>query len=319
MLTLAGVGAVMWVEKTYIVLAYLPSIALLAYGLVTLGRNAASLPPITGFGRPLIWGPSAVLVAFAIWPFPDVVLMALALASAVAVACVGIATVRGAPWRVRPRTRRLAVVGALPAAVVLVIASGAASTHPSPDDFYDPDTELGADTTPGSLISQDAAPAPRGAVAKRIVYSTTHHTSDSPVLASGTVYVPRGATNPPVVAWAHGTTGQTRGCAPSVIGQEAGGMMVLDDLLQAGWAVMAADYAGLATPETHPYLIGADQARNVIDGVKAASSTGLGVGEQTVLWGYSQGGHAALWAGQMWADYAPEHTLAGVVAFAPAA
>jgi pimeloyl-ACP methyl ester carboxylesterase len=38
-----------------------------------------------------------------------------------------------------------------------------------------------------------------------------------------------------------------------------------------------------------------------------------------LAWGHSQGGQAALWAGELAASYAPDLPLAGVAAFAPAA
>ena len=42
------------------------------------------------------------------------------------------------------------------------------------------------------------------------------------------------------------------------------------------------------------------------------------LGEQTVVWGHSQGGHAALWTGQLAPTSAPELDIAGVAALAPA-
>jgi pimeloyl-ACP methyl ester carboxylesterase len=42
-------------------------------------------------------------------------------------------------------------------------------------------------------------------------------------------------------------------------------------------------------------------------------------GGGVVVWGHSQGGQAALWAGELADAYAPDLDLAGVVAFAPAA
>jgi len=45
----------------------------------------------------------------------------------------------------------------------------------------------------------------------------------------------------------------------------------------------------------------------------------LTLGDRTVVWGHSQGGHAALWTGITAPRYAPDVSLAGVVAIAPAA
>jgi pimeloyl-ACP methyl ester carboxylesterase len=45
---------------------------------------------------------------------------------------------------------------------------------------------------------------------------------------------------------------------------------------------------------------------------------GLDLAPQTVIWGHSQGGHAALWAGQLAPTYAPELQLRGIAAVSPA-
>src|SRR5699024_338597 len=134
----------------------------------------------------------------------------------------------------------------------------------------------------------------------------------TPAVASAVVYAPDGATAAPGIAWAHGTTGQAPGCAPSLMSMESGAMLVLEEILAAGWAVVATDYTGLGTPGPHPYLGGEGEGRSVIDSVRAAAGTDLAVSDQTVVWGHSQGGHAALWAAGMWGAYAPEIPLLGV-------
>ncbi len=58
----------------------------------------------------------------------------------------------------------------------------------------------------------------------------------------------------PVIAWAHGTTGIARDCAPSVFPNpfEAGSFYALDDVIANGWVLVATDYVGLGTPGPHP-------------------------------------------------------------------
>jgi pimeloyl-ACP methyl ester carboxylesterase len=83
--------------------------------------------------------------------------------------------------------------------------------------------------------------------------------------------------------------------------------------------VAATDYPGLGTPETHPYLVGDSEARAVIDAVRVAGTMpGAGGGKRFVVWGHSQGGQAALFTGMIAKSYAPELTLLGVAAAAPA-
>jgi acetyl esterase/lipase len=71
----------------------------------------------------------------------------------------------------------------------------------------------------------------------------------------------------------------------------------------------------------HPYLVGDVTGRSVIDSVRAARAldTGLELQRRYAVWGESQGGHAALFTGQVAAEgYAPELRLVGVGAAAPA-
>lgn len=193
--------------------------------------------------------------------------------------------------------------------------------HPQPDTFYTaPDR---APDEPGRLLAAEAftTGVPDGASAWRILY-TTLRDDGLPAVASGLVVTPGDGSDPsPVVAWAHGTTGYAPGCAPSLLAEpfEAGALFVLDEVLEQGWAVVATDYVGLGTQGPHPYVIGRGEARSVLDSVRAAQEIDATVlDDRTVVWGHSQGGHAALWTGMLAPDYAPELQIAGVAALAPA-
>lgn len=319
-----GVGAVVWPGVTYTIFAYLPMVAAATYGVVVLTRTALrlrlrrrqpgqGLPPL---GPPVL-GLAALLAAVAGWNFPDVALMALAVGVGVTLILLGVRLITG-PLRPHRRWRRALTALALPAAFGLFLASGTLAAHPEPGEFYDAPASAD-EQSPGTLLRAAPHPAPPGAQAVRILYSTTRDAGGTPALDSGVVYTPDGVVDAPVVVWAHGTTGVARGCAPSLNGVDTGAMFVLAELLAAGWAVVAPDYTGLATSGSHPYMIGQGQGRSVIDAARAAAQTDLPLGTQHVLWGHSQGGHAALWAGGLWPEYAPELTLDGVVALAPAA
>jgi len=57
-----------------------------------------------------------------------------------------------------------------------------------------------------------------------------------------------------------------------------------------------------------------------VNAVRAAcQAPGADAGTRWAVWGHSQGGHAALWTGALAAQLAPELTLIGVAAAAPAA
>jgi pimeloyl-ACP methyl ester carboxylesterase len=141
-------------------------------------------------------------------------------------------------------------------------------------------------------------------------------------VASALVVVPSAKVRDgiPVIAWAHGTTGAAPGCAPTVIDPfESGAFFNLDQVLDNGWAFVATDYVGLGTASPHPYLIGQGEGRSVLDSVRAAHQlTDVTLGDDTVVWGHSQGGHAALWTGILAPTYAPDVKVHGVAALAPA-
>src|SRR5438034_5847688 len=67
-------------------------------------------------------------------------------------------------------------------------------------------------------------------------------------------------------------------------------------------------------------MIGEGEARAVLDSVRAARQMSeLTLDKRMVVWGYSQGGHAALWTGIVGPRCAPDLEILGVAAIAPAA
>ena len=173
----------------------------------------------------------------------------------------------------------------------------------------------------GVLISSTPiAGAPVGASAFGIRYQSRAVGGERNQV-TGVIIVPKGAAprgGRNVVAWAHGTSGVAESCAPSQSKTLFDSIAGLNQLLAAGYAVVATDYAGLGTTGPHPYLVGDGSAYSVLDSVRAAREFGRGsIGNRYIVWGKSQGGHAALWTGQFARNYAPELQLAGVAAAAP--
>jgi uncharacterized membrane protein HdeD (DUF308 family) len=220
--------------------------------------------------------------------------------------------VRTGPRRAFGRAAALAV------AVVLTAGAVVADPRTAVPAFYD--IELPASARAGDLARAAEYPgASAGSSAFRLLYATTE-ADGTPVAASAVLYVPSAtrAAELPLVVWLHGTTGIARSCAPSLLGEESGGLTVVPQLLAAGYAVLAPDFVGLGASGTSSYLVGAVEGRAVLDGIRAAGRVpGVRVGS-SVLWGYEQGGHAALWADQLAPGYAPDVRIAGVVAVAPA-
>ena len=178
------------------------------------------------------------------------------------------------------------------------------------------------DAPPGTLIDVEPLGEFNGSVsAYRILYHSRNR-KDENIAVSGYVLAPLGDnTDWPVVAYAHGTTGMADQCAPSAtVDSDLGGFgseaSLLAQVAAFGYVVVATDYEGLGTPGLHPYLVGESEARSILDSVRAVQRMEL-AGDEFAVIGISQGGHAALHAGQYWQTYAPELDLVGVVSMAP--
>ena len=208
--------------------------------------------------------------------------------------------------------------------------TAAVATTSADRAFYTPPSPLPAGA-PGTLIRSvrvtGVPGVPAGARVWRILYhSTTIYGADE--AESGYVIAPSSAAPAggyPVIAWAHGTSGFAAPCAPSLFGDSGGGgspylLPSLDRYLAAGYVVSAADYQGLGVADgVHPYLLGSSEGRSVLDATRATRHlAGLRTADTVVIYGHSQGGHAALFAAQMAPTYAPELHVVGVVAAAPA-
>ena len=171
---------------------------------------------------------------------------------------------------------------------------------------------------PGDIIAREevAVDGVNGKVWRVMYHSQSIQGADIPV--TGLVVVPDGpapAGGWPVVTWAHGTTGLADACAPSV--DPSSEALLANTLLDAGYLVTATDYEGQGTPGVHPYLAGPSEGRGVLDIVTAARHMDVSAGDRYLIWGHSQGGHAALFAGHEATAVLPGMTLVGVVAGAP--
>lgn len=175
---------------------------------------------------------------------------------------------------------------------------------------------------PGELVrSEPLYSTARGTQAWRILYHSTDHEGKS-ILVSGTVITPTSpapAQGRTVVAWGHPTTGTAQRCAPSVGIDPFILIEGLHDLISAGYVVVATDYSGMGADGPPSFLIGKTEGQNVLDAARAAQKlTSTHANNKLVTWGHSQGGHAALFAAQLAASYAPDLELKGVATAAPA-
>lgn len=206
-------------------------------------------------------------------------------------------------------------------------ASAAATPVPEGDAFYDPPAPL-PQGKPGTVIRSRPYTPPEAELTQPsrtslVMYLSTG-TDGKPVAASGLVTVPEGpapAGGRPVAAVNHGTMGTGSTCGPSRTPSFAG----LEDsspvakLLARGFVVVQPDYIGLGvTGVRHPYLNGKSAAYATLDILRAAREIDSEASATALVYGGSQGGHAALWTAHYAAEYAPDLDLKGVVANAPA-
>jgi acetyl esterase/lipase len=198
----------------------------------------------------------------------------------------------------------------------------ASITMHAPDAFYDPPADVLRN--PGALLRSEPLKdviLPAGVRGWRILYATTVD-DNTPATAVATVFAP---TDPPagprpVIAWEHATTGLLQKCMPSLLSAPTKGIPERDRIVKAGWVVVATDYSFAEKGGPHPYLIGEGEARAALDSVRAARQMPeLTLDKRMVVWGYSQGGHAALWTGIVGPRYAPDLEILGVAAIAPPA
>jgi hypothetical protein len=183
-----------------------------------------------------------------------------------------------------------------------------------------PATRAATAEPPGTLIEATPTEAPVGARAWRITYHSTDATG-ADITVTGLVVAPDDLdVDRPVVSWGHSTTGTADRCAPSL--GPAGDVPVVADAVAQGWVVAATDFEGLGSEGAHPYLVGASAGHTMLDVVRAAGqldASGVTEGSPVALWGFSQGGHAALFAAEQAGTYAPDLDVRGVVAVAAVA
>lgn len=207
---------------------------------------------------------------------------------------------------------------------LVVSALGTVPAHADPlTDFYSaPVPDLAAHSD-GDIVRRSHVGPPLGEGLgldiERILYRSTD-THGDPIVVSGYTMTPQapwpGPGPRPVIAYAPGTSGMADRCAGSAVLGTIGSSPAVLPLLSAGYSVAATDYEGLGTPGGHTYLNRTDAGNALLDVARA------GVGDSSapvVLFGYSEGGHAAGSAAELAASYAPDLDIRGSYVGAPPA
>lgn len=211
-------------------------------------------------------------------------------------------------------SRRVAARCALASAVVL-LASGVSACS-DVDHFYDTPGGL-QDGRAGTLLRSSPIFLPgAGQRGWRILYQSTG--LDGRAIAVSGLFVRPAAPAPPggfpLISYAHPTVGLADACAPSKRNDIG---VLTARAVAAGFAVALTDYEGLGTSGVHPYLVGQSEGRSVLDAARAVRTLGgSDVGDRVGIWGYSQGGHAAMFAAQIAPTYAPDLEVIGAISVA---
>ncbi len=343
---------VVWIAVGVFVLLWPGLTVRLAAGLVGgVLLFAGALGVIGAFARERTWdqrasdgafGLSGVIFGIVAFSWPDITLLVVAVVFGAWLLMLGVSGL-WRQWRAHratqhpgrlPRTagrarrwgRTIIAMGTIALAVTTaVVTTPLREGSTVVDEFYAAPRDI--PDQPGVLVRAEpfTRDIPEGARAWRILYTTTGVRGEVRV-ASGLVVVPvrtelDGAKAWPVIDWNHGTTGYAQHCAPSL--QErplwSGAMYVTRRVIAERWAIVAPDYIGLGSEGSHPYLIGEPSAHASLDAVRAARQLEEAeLSMATVIWGHSQGGGAALWAGALTPTYARGMWLRGVAALAPA-
>ncbi len=185
----------------------------------------------------------------------------------------------------------------------------------SVDDFYVVPDPLPAGQ-PGDLIRTQPLKDDNGDTGLRIMYhSTDVNGTDRAV--TGVAYYPTDEAPEggwPVLAEAHGTTGIASQCAPSRIPLVPGSYGVRGVRVQT-------DYIGLGpVGELHSYLSATAEGNAMVDSVVAVHQIAdAHAGDEWLVYGHSQGGHAALITNEIAEERAPQFDLLGTAAVSPGA
>ena len=229
------------------------------------------------------------------------------------------------------------------AGIAIATLSAVAQASPTVPAFYAAVMKMDAQGKLGQIIKQEKIKTTiEGAQAWRIAYISSD-VSDRKTISTGLVIAPDGpipAEGRPVISWAHGTTGSAQNCGPSQMLDPAAplnlyfliggnswndyGIPAVEEFIKEGYVVVATDYQGLGGGGKHQFSVAGSNARDVINAARAAYDLkDTGANKKAVIYGWSQGGGAALAAAGL-TDYikltgtaADNLEILGLVAMAP--
>ena len=161
------------------------------------------------------------------------------------------------------------------------------------------------DVVTGSDAGSDAV-TDSESTAWQLVYGSTG-ARNQPIAVSGTLFVPTSAwsgSGPrPILSYGVGVHGLGRDAAPSYLMRLRAEpeISLIAQALALGWAVAVSDGEGLGMPGPHTYGAGLSGGHAMLDIVRASVHCGVGLSASApvLIWGYSEGGRCAAWAGEL--------------------
>ncbi|MGN9789245.1 alpha/beta hydrolase family protein [Nonomuraea sp. ZG12] len=230
--------------------------------------------------------------------------------------------------------RSLALGAVVTATLAAGTPLGAQNSSEQPVTAQRPAARAHSVTSPkgaGELVSAKAVAALDPVLASvagradRITYRS-RSLDGADIVVSGVLLKPKGRAPKggwPVVSWGHGSSGTNDQCAPSITANKDGKVDLygysgfLVELLKAGYAVAATDYEGLGTLGEHPYIVADSEGRGMIDAVRAAVQAEPTLSKSWFAVGHSQGGQAAIAAGELSKTWGRGLDFRGTVGLAP--
>lgn len=198
--------------------------------------------------------------------------------------------------------------------------SAAPEYGPLNDSFYTVPSPLPSGNH-GDLIryrkaNADIAGAP-GYKAWNVMYLSTDGIGSKNAV-TGTVFMPD-SSNGRIMTYAIGTHGLAPDCAPSKqydmgIDYENANIAAA---LSAGYILVVTDNPGFTNGDIPSYMVGIAQGHAALDIITASKQiplAGIASDAKVAIWGFSQGGQTACWAGQLQPTYLPNINLVAVAA-----
>ncbi|HVE80932.1 MAG TPA: alpha/beta hydrolase [Candidatus Dormibacteraeota bacterium] len=162
-----------------------------------------------------------------------------------------------------------------------------------------------------------------------VTYTSQDPRNGKEVNIKGRFYIPQQPYFGNAIVFGPGTTGPGAECAPTLERARGKNWSRYDNHLSfyagQGYAVATTDYDNRLPGGIQAYFVGEFEGRIMLDTARAMQKLkderipGYIHPKGFVMAGYSQGGHAALWADQIRRDYAEEIDINAIAGFVPAA